>query len=125
MNDKDTPQNIKKLVIKAVKEGIESEEPTLEVSPFWFHYFHYTRNPFELLDPEEPLIENFSSIFVNRQAEITVLSRYFGEAPKLPYNLHIALIGSKGIGKHITLKVITHIISESFPEITFEFYNLE
>ena len=117
--------HLKELVITSVKEGIEHEEVLADVSPFWFRYFFYSNDPLNDFNPENPLTSDLIKLFVNREAEIKVISGYFGKIKKLPYNLHIAIIGSKGSGKHTTFKVITKFISESFPDITFEFYNIE
>jgi len=125
VNDHKTSQNIKKLVVDAVKEGIQSEDLVLDSSPFWFRYFNYLQDPLESFTPVSSFTDENIELFVNRQSEIKVLSNYIGKAKNLPFNLHIAVIGSKGIGKHTTLKIITRIIMESFPDISYEFYNLE
>ncbi len=126
MNNQNNPlKDIRELIISSVKDSIEHEEALVDVSPFWFRNFFYFEDPLGGFRPEELFTEDLIKLFVNCEAEIKVISGYFGKAKNLPYNLHIAIIGSKGIGKHTTLKIITKIIEESFPEFTFEFYNLE
>ncbi len=117
--------HLKELVITSVKDGIEHEEVLADVSPFWFRYFFYSKDPLGGLNPENEFIPDLIKLFVNREAEIKVIAGYFGKAKNLPYNLHIAIIGSKGSGKHTTFKIITKFISESFPDIKCEFYNIE
>ena len=114
---------IKDLVIKAVKSGRKQKESLFEGSPFWFRYFYYLNDPLNSFNPKVAFTDEVLDLFVNREAEIKVISNYFGKAKKLQYNMHLAIIGSKGIGKHTTLKIITQIVQESFSDITIEFYN--
>ena len=111
--------------IPSVKDGIEHEEVIVEDSPLWFRRFSYSENPLDGFNPEKSFTPHLIKLFVNRDSEVKVISGYFGKAKKIPYNIHIAIIGSKGSGKHTTLKIITNYVVEYFPEITFEFYNLE
>ncbi|MFX1477953.1 MAG: hypothetical protein ACFFCI_07455 [Promethearchaeota archaeon] len=117
--------HLKDLVIKSVKDGIEHEETITDESFLWFRRFSYSEDPLDDFTPERSFTPRLIKLFVNRDSEVKFISGYFGKAKKLPYNIHIAIIGSKGSGKHTTLKIITSYINESFPEISFEFYNLE
>jgi predicted transcriptional regulator len=116
---------IRSLVMDAVKEGIPEKKIFYDTSPNWYRYFHYESNPLDSFVPHEPLEDHLIDLFVNREVEIRIISSYFGSIKTLPYNIHIAIIGSKGIGKHTTLKIISKIIQESFPDISFEYYNLK
>lgn len=116
---------IRSLVIDAVKEGIPEKKIFYDTSPNWYRYFHYKSNPLDSFTPQEPFENHLIDLFVNREAEIRIISSYFGSIKTLPYNIHIAIIGSKGIGKHTTLKIISKIIQDSFPDISFEYYNLK
>ncbi|MFW9877933.1 MAG: hypothetical protein ACFFG0_33035 [Candidatus Thorarchaeota archaeon] len=116
---------IKDLVMDAVKEGIPEKKIFYDTSPNWYQYFHYNNNPLYSFNPYEPFEDHLIELFVNREAEIRLISSYIGSIKTIPYNMHIAIIGSKGIGKHTTLKIICKIIQESFPEISFEYYNLK
>lgn len=116
---------IRNLVLDAVKEGINEKKIFYDISPNWHQYFHYESNPLDSFTPHEPFEDHLNELFVNREAEIHLISNYFGSIKTIPYNMHIAIIGSKGIGKHTTLKIICKIIQESFPEISFEYYNLK
>lgn len=120
-----TLPKIKTLVLDAVKEGISEKKLFYDTSPNWFHYFQYETNPINSLTPQEPLNNHLIDLFVNREAEMRIISNYFGSIKNIPYNIHIAIIGSRGIGKHITMKIISKIIQESFPDISFEFYNIK
>lgn len=120
-----TLPKIKTLVMDAVKEGIPEKKIFYDVSPNWYHYFHYESNPLDTFTPQEPLEDDLIELFVNREVEMRIISSYFGSIKTIPYNMHIAIIGSKGIGKHTTLKIICKIIQESFPDISFEYYNLK
>lgn len=116
---------IRSLVMDAVKEGIPEKKIFYDTSPNWYRYFYYESNPLDSFTPHEPLEDHLIDLFVNREVEIRIISSYFGSIKTLPYNMHIAIIGSKGIGKHTTLKIISKIIQESFPDISFEYYNLK
>ena len=116
---------IRSLVMDAVKEGISEKKIFYDTSPNWYRYFYYESNPLDSFTPYEPLEDHLIDLFVNREVEIRIISSYFGSIKTIPYNMHIAIIGSKGIGKHTTLKIISKIIQESFPDICFEYYNLK
>ncbi|KKK96712.1 hypothetical protein LCGC14_2660020, partial [marine sediment metagenome] len=116
---------IKSLVMDAVKEGIPEKKIFYDISPNWYRYFHYESNPLDTFTPQEPLEDDLIELFINREVEMRIISSYFGSIKTIPYNMHIAIIGSKGIGKHTTLKIISKIIQESFPDISFEYYNLK
>ncbi len=116
---------IRSLVMDAVKEGIPEKKIFYDTSPNWYRYFHYDSNPLNSFTPLDSFEDHLIELFVNREAEIRIISSYFGSIKTIPYNMHIAIIGSKGIGKHTTLKIISKIIQESFPDISFEYYNLK
>ena len=116
---------IKNLVRNAVKEGISEKKIFYDTSFQWYRYFHYESNPLDSFTPLEPFEDHIIELFIDREAEIRIISSYFGSIKTIPYNMHIAIIGSKGIGKHTTLKIISKIIHESFPDISFEYYNLK
>ncbi len=122
-NDNNKFPKIKDLVIKAIKEGEEKTDLTTEITPFWYQFFHYKNDPLDTFNSMEPFDKAFIDLFVNRETEIKVISNYIGMAKNIPRNLHIAIIGSIGIGKHTTMKIITNIVKESFPQIKLEFYN--
>ena len=125
MNSKNKYLKLKDLVVGSVKEGVKDRELSSEAGIYWFQSFGYSQNPLNVLIREENLSNNMVELFVNRSSEIELISRYFGSISKFPNNLHFAIIGSKGNGKHITLKIICSLIQESFPSINFEFYGLE
>ncbi len=114
---------LKDLVLDTINKVKSSEIEREDLSNNWVSYFRYSENPLKLLDPKQKLNENKLNLFVNREREIELLSKYIGMAKELKNPLHLAIIGSKGIGKHTTLKVISEIIQNSLPEITFEFYD--
>ena len=123
-NQENSYLKIKKLIVKSIKEGSEKKEDNLNSSFYWFRYFNYKENPLSFFNSIEQFSEDLSGLFVNREAEIQIISNLFGMYKKIPYNSHIAIIGPKGIGKHTTIKLITNTIKEVFPKIKFEFYNL-
>jgi hypothetical protein len=121
-NDK-IATSIKDLVQKYVSRGLEDTTPEQEWAPLWYRSFGYHQDPLALLDPEHPYQDTDLKLFVNRSSEVKVLSNYIGKANHLAHNLHFAIIGSQGIGKHTTLKIILKIVKTAFPDITIEFYS--
>jgi len=116
-------KKIKEIVSTAIEEGKTRIDIDRETSRDWFRFFNYDFDPLISLNPEEKFGFNDFNLFVNRKAELKVISNYIGAIEKLPFSFHIAIIGPEGIGKHTTMKVICKIISENFAHIKFEFYN--
>jgi hypothetical protein len=114
---------VKDLVLDTINKVKSNEIQKEDLSDNWVSYFRYSENPLQLLDPKEKFDREQLTLFVNRVREIELLSKYIGMAKELKNPLHLAIIGSKGIGKHTTLKIISEIIENSLPEITFEFYD--
>ncbi|MFX0138242.1 MAG: hypothetical protein ACFFDN_31665 [Candidatus Hodarchaeota archaeon] len=117
--------DLKGLVVEAVKEGSRQEQEFIDVTPFWFRFFYYIKDPLEGFSAEKYDPKIAMKLFVNRQAEIKLISKYFGQAKNIEFSLHIAIIGSRGSGKKTTFKMISQIISESFPDISYAFYDIE
>jgi hypothetical protein len=119
----DSFRKVKDLVLDTINKVKSNEIEKEDLSDNWVSYFRYSENPLQLLDPKEKFDREKLTLFVNREREIELLSKYIGMAKELKKPLHLAIIGSKGIGKHTTLKVISEIIQNSLPEINFEFYD--
>jgi len=114
---------VKDLVLDTINKVKSNEIQKEDLSDNWVSYFRYSENPLQLLDSKEKFDREQLTLFVNREREIELLSKYIGMAKELKNPLHLAIIGSKGIGKRTTLKVISEIIEDSLPEITFEIYD--
>ncbi len=115
--------NIKSLVEESIKEGLKEKDLISAISPYWFRSFHYKNDPLESFNAEIRFTEEKLGLFVNRKAEIKIISRYIGSAKNFTSNLHITIIGSTGCGKHTTFKIICKIVENSFPDIKIEFYS--
>ncbi len=122
---KSTLPKLRDIVVEAVKEGVSEDKLLYDTSPNWYRYFLYGSNPLASLNPETGFDVKDLEIFIDREAEIKIISNYFGNASKFPYNMHIAIMGGEGIGKHTTIKIICKFVQESFPKISFEYYNLK
>jgi len=124
-NTKDSSPEVKDLIINAIKEGKVDNVKKKVTSLNWYHYYDHSDNPLSLLNPEEEFNEEDLNLFVNRKEEMEIISSYIGQIKKNPDCIHLAIIGASGIGKHTTMKVISSILNENFPEIDFEFYNYQ
>lgn len=122
-NKKKSYSKYKDLIENAIKEGQQESDFIKETSPYWFRYFHYRNDPVYSFNRNKRITEENLDLFIDRESEIKVISKYIGASNNISPLFHIGLIGSQGCGKHTTLKVIYHIASQNFPEINIEFYD--
>ncbi len=116
---------VKGLVIKAIKEAKIDSSNNKRTFFHWHKFYNYSINPLNLLNPEEDFKDEDLNLFINRENEIKLISGYIGQVNKNLNGIHLAIVGSKGIGKHTSMKIISSILINSFPELYFEFYNYQ
>lgn len=121
----DSIPKVKEIVIKAIKEAKIDSSNNRRTFLHWHKFYNYSTNPLNLLNPEEEFKDEDLNLIINRENEIKLISGYIGQVNKNLHNVHLAIIGSKGIGKHTAMKIISSILIKSFPDLNFEFYNYQ
>ncbi len=119
----DSYSKIKSLVEESIEKGIIEKDNLLDPTLFWYHTFHYISDPLNTINNETKFSKDNLEFFINREAEMKIISKYIGNLHNLSSMTHIALIGALGCGKHTTFKAICKIVNDSFPDIKYEFYN--